>query len=208
MKLGRLIDLKRCMGCRSCVAACAVENHFTPDAPWNVMIEYEVGTYPNVKKVFNTMGCMHCENPSCKMACDAVGAKAITKNEFGMVIYDYDKCIGCGYCASVCPYGVPQLNAKIEALAPGKEKLGAENLDYADRHPTHRKKSNVQRNVLSAPTRLIKRLLMAKLTVSAKTRLTRQVATWFARCKRGCLATLATPIQTFPSASRPPMPNN
>lgn len=143
MKLGRLIDLKRCMGCRSCVAACAVENHFTPDAPWNVMIEYEVGTYPNVKKVFNTMNCMHCENPSCKMACDRVGAKAITKNEFGMVIIDYDKCIGCGYCASVCPYGVPQLNAKIEALAPGKEKLGAENLDYADRHPTHRKKSNV-----------------------------------------------------------------
>ncbi len=143
MKLGRLIDLKRCMGCRSCVAACAVENHFTPDAPWNVMIEYEVGTYPNVKKVFNTMNCMHCEHPSCKMACDRVGAKAITKNEFGMVIIDYDKCIGCGYCASVCPYGVPQLNTKIEALAPGKEKLGAENLDYADRHPTHRKKSNV-----------------------------------------------------------------
>jgi Fe-S-cluster-containing dehydrogenase component len=142
MKLGRLIDLKRCMGCRSCVAACAVENHFTPDAPWNVMIEYEVGTYPNVKKVFNTMSCMHCEHPACKAACDSVGAKAISKNAFGVVTIDYDKCIGCGYCATTCPYGVPQLNAAIAQLAPGKEKLGSENLDYADRHPTHRKKAN------------------------------------------------------------------
>ena len=40
MKYVRLIDTTRCMGCRSCMAACAVENHFTPDAAWNVMIEY------------------------------------------------------------------------------------------------------------------------------------------------------------------------
>ena len=51
-KLVRLIDQKRCMGCRSCIAACAVENHFTPDAPWNTMIEYEVGTFPKVKKIY------------------------------------------------------------------------------------------------------------------------------------------------------------
>ena len=43
-KFVRLIDTKRCMGCRACLSACAVENHFTPDAPWNVMIEYEIGT--------------------------------------------------------------------------------------------------------------------------------------------------------------------
>ena len=142
-KLVRLIDQKRCMGCRACLAVCATENHFTPDAPWNVMVEYEVGTYPKVKKVYNTMGCMHCEQPSCKAACDSVGAKAISKNAFGVVLIDYDKCIGCGYCAAVCPYGVPQLNAQIAPLAPGKEKLGAENIAYADRHPTHRKKSRV-----------------------------------------------------------------
>lgn len=142
-KLVRLIDQKRCMGCRACLAACATENHFTPDAPWNVMVEYEVGTYPQVKKVYNTMNCMHCEQPSCKAACDSIGAKAISKNAFGVVLIDYDKCIGCGYCAAVCPYGVPQLNKQVAQLAPGKEKLGAENIDYADRHPTHRKKANV-----------------------------------------------------------------
>ncbi len=143
MKFGRLIDLKRCMGCRSCVSACAVENHFTPDAAWNAMIEYEVGTYPVVNKVFNTMGCMHCEHPSCKAACDAVGAKAISKNAYGVVLIDYNKCIGCGYCAAVCPYGVPQMNSKTLApLYPGKGKEGAETIANADRHPTHQKKAN------------------------------------------------------------------
>jgi Fe-S-cluster-containing dehydrogenase component len=141
MKLGRLIDLKRCMGCRSCVSACAVENHFTPEAPWNVMIEYEVGTYPKVKKIFNTMGCMHCEHPACKAACDYIGVKAITKNEFGVVLINYDKCIGCGYCASTCPYGVPQYNESVKALSPGNGPLGDEAVPMAERHPTHRKKA-------------------------------------------------------------------
>ena len=142
-KFGRLIDQKRCMGCRACVAACAVENHFTPEAPWNVMIEYEVGTYPAVKKVYNTLNCMHCEQPSCKAACDYIGVKAISKNEFGVVLIDYDKCIGCGYCAAVCPYGVPQLNKGIAELYPGKGKTAYESLAYKYRHPTHRKKAKV-----------------------------------------------------------------
>jgi phenylacetyl-CoA:acceptor oxidoreductase subunit 1 len=142
-KLVRLIDMKRCMGCRACVAACAVENYFTPDAPWNVMNEYEVGTYPSVKKVFMTMGCMHCEKPACKAACDYIGAKAISKNQFGVVLVDYDKCIGCGYCTAVCPYGVPQYNAELKPLSPGKGAIGSETLKASMRHPTHRKKAKV-----------------------------------------------------------------
>lgn len=142
-KFVRLIDTKRCMGCRSCVAACAVENYFTPEAPWNAMVEYEVGTYPKVKKVFNTMNCMHCEQPACKAVCDAKGAKAITKNQYGVVLIDYEKCNGCGNCAAVCPYGVPQLNKSLQELNPGKGKVGAEQIAYTDRHPTHRKKANV-----------------------------------------------------------------
>ncbi|MEI7611881.1 MAG: 4Fe-4S dicluster domain-containing protein [Betaproteobacteria bacterium] len=142
-KLARLIDLKRCMGCRACVSTCAVENYFTPEAPWNVMIEYEVGTYPKVKKVFTTMSCMHCEKPACKAACDYIGVKAISKNEFGVVVVDYDRCIGCGYCANTCPYGVPQLNGTIKPLNPGQQPMGSETLPAFTRHPTHQKKSKV-----------------------------------------------------------------
>ncbi|MEO8132994.1 MAG: 4Fe-4S dicluster domain-containing protein, partial [Betaproteobacteria bacterium] len=111
--------------------------------PWNVMIDYEVGTYPKVKKVFNTMSCMHCEKPACKAACDYVGANAITKNAFGVVLVDYDKYIGCGYCAATCPYGVPQLNAELRPLSPGNGPIGSEAIPPAARHPTHRKKAKV-----------------------------------------------------------------
>lgn len=140
-KLARLIDTKRCMGCRACVSACAVENHFTPDAPWSAMIEYEVGTYPKVKKIYTPMACMHCEKPACKAACDYVGVKAIRKTELGNVVVDYDKCTGCGYCASTCPYGVPQLNKELKALSPGKGPLGSEAIPLAARHPTHQKRA-------------------------------------------------------------------
>lgn len=141
-KFVRVIDMERCMGCRACVAACAVENHYTPGAPWNVMIEREVGTYPYVRTVFSTMNCMHCEEPPCKKVCDAMGAKAITKNEFGVVLIDYDKCVGCQYCVAACPYGVPQYNEKVDSLYPGGP-TPYEAVPAAGRHPTHRKKVNV-----------------------------------------------------------------
>jgi len=142
-KLVRVIDMQRCMGCRACIAACHVENHFTPGAPWNVMLEHEVGTYPNVRTVFATMNCMHCEDPPCKTVCDTIKVYAISKNELGVVLIDYDKCIGCKYCYTVCPYGVPQYNEKLSSLYPDKQVTPYESIDTDQRHPTHRKKANV-----------------------------------------------------------------
>ncbi len=143
-KFVRVIDTKRCMGCRSCVAACAVENNFTPDAPWNVMMEFESGQYPNVARHFVTMNCMHCEHPACKAACDAAGFKAISKNEFGVVLIDYDKCSGCRYCVATCPYGVPQFNERVDKLYPeSKEATPYEAVPVEQRHPLHRKIANI-----------------------------------------------------------------
>lgn len=143
-KFVRVIDTKRCMGCRSCVAACAMENHFTPEAPWNVMIEYESGDYPNVSRNFVTMNCMHCENPPCKAACDAAGFKAISKNEFGVVLIDYEKCTGCRYCVATCPYGVPQFNQRISGLYPeNKIATPYEAIPSDKRHRLHRKITGV-----------------------------------------------------------------
>lgn len=140
-KLVRVIDSKRCMGCRSCVAACHVENHLTPGSEWNVMMERESGVFPNVNRTFTTMNCMHCEHPACMEACNAVGARAISKNELGVVLIDYDKCIGCQYCNAVCPYGVPQFTDKVDNLYPGAEKTAYEKIADEKRHPTHRKKA-------------------------------------------------------------------
>lgn len=142
-KLVRVIDMQRCMGCRACIAACHVENHFTPNAPWNVMIENEIGTYPNVRTTFTTMNCMHCEDPPCKTVCDSIGVKAISKNEFGVVLIDYERCIGCRYCEAVCPYGVPQFNEKVDSLYPDQEATPYEAIPNEQRDPLHRKKAAV-----------------------------------------------------------------
>ena len=143
-KFVRVIDTKRCMGCRSCVAACAVENNLTEKSPWNVMIEHESGVYPNVNIGFMTLNCQHCEKPACKVACDLAGFKAISKNEFGVVLIDYDKCSGCGYCAAVCPYGVPQINGeKLGSLYPGEAPTPTEAIPANKRHWTHRKMPKV-----------------------------------------------------------------
>jgi Fe-S-cluster-containing dehydrogenase component len=140
-KFVRVIDTERCMGCRSCLSACYMENHLTPDSPWNVMMEWETGTYPNVGRNFVTMNCMHCEDPPCQLACDAIGVKAISKNEFGVVLIDYEKCIGCQYCQAVCPYGVPQYNAKVGNLYPDQGPTPPEQIAAEARHATHRKKA-------------------------------------------------------------------
>ena len=138
-KFVRLIDMERCMGCRACVAACSVENRCAPEAPWNQMLEYEVGRYPNASMVFATLGCMHCEDAPCKKACDSIGANAISKNEQGVVLIDYDKCIGCEYCAAVCPYGVVKFTEAGKPLYEEQASLTAyEASDRKLRHETHR----------------------------------------------------------------------
>jgi phenylacetyl-CoA:acceptor oxidoreductase subunit 1 len=144
-KLARVIDMERCMGCRACIAACITENYYTPDSRWNEMVEHEVGEYPNARTVFATMACMHCEDAPCQKVCDSIGVHAITTNELGVVLVDYDKCIGCQYCVAVCPYGVPQYNETLGSLYPeAKDSVTPyENVAAEDRHPTHRKKPEV-----------------------------------------------------------------
>jgi formate dehydrogenase iron-sulfur subunit len=49
--------------------------------------------------------CRHCLEPACASACP-VGA--LHQTEFGAVMYDSNKCLGCRYCMMACPYGIPR----------------------------------------------------------------------------------------------------
>jgi len=94
-------DLRRCIGCQTCTAACKLANGTPPGVQWRRVVDIEVGEYPNVKRVFLPTGCQHCANPPCEEVCPT---KATYTRDNGTVQIDYDLCIGCAYCAVACPY--------------------------------------------------------------------------------------------------------
>lgn len=117
-RLVMLIDVKRCIGCNTCALACKVENNLPDGIWWNRALtrggkerDTPAGVYPHLALGYLTFACQHCENPPCVKACPV---KATYKREEdGVVIQDYNRCIGCRYCMIACPYtGVRQFNQK------------------------------------------------------------------------------------------------
>ncbi|MBI4684428.1 MAG: 4Fe-4S dicluster domain-containing protein [Nitrospirae bacterium] len=98
-----VIDLRKCVGCHACTVACMAENKLPPGIVYRPVMDVETGQYPNVSRKFTPKPCFHCENPSCVPVCP-VGAT--WKREDGIVVIDYNKCIGCRYCLIACPYNV------------------------------------------------------------------------------------------------------
>ncbi len=94
-------DLRSCVGCQTCTAACRHANATPPGTQWRRVIDMEIGEYPEVSRVFVPVGCMHCEDPPCMTVCPSTATR---KRDDGIVTIDYDLCIGCAYCAVACPY--------------------------------------------------------------------------------------------------------
>ncbi|MDX2078386.1 MAG: 4Fe-4S dicluster domain-containing protein [bacterium] len=99
-----VIDLSKCIGCDYCVYACQATNDTTPDMRWNIRIEDET---PQGDIFHVTRPCLHCKHAPCVSVCP-VGA-TYTRPD-GLVMMDYDKCIGCRYCQTACPYGARSFN--------------------------------------------------------------------------------------------------
>ncbi|HYG57003.1 MAG TPA: 4Fe-4S dicluster domain-containing protein [Symbiobacteriaceae bacterium] len=97
-----VIDLARCSGCETCTVSCKAENRTPPGVSYNVVIEQELGKYPNTRKVNTPRPCMQCENPPCVAVCP-VGATF--KGPGGITCIDQNLCIGCRYCIAACPFG-------------------------------------------------------------------------------------------------------
>lgn len=101
---GFFFDQSRCFGCHACAVACKVWNELPPGPLKYLKIyEYEKGVFPQVRMYFHWIPCYHCENPVCVAVCPE---EAMYKEaEYGAVIIDGDKCIGCRLCYQACPYG-------------------------------------------------------------------------------------------------------
>ncbi len=101
---GMVIDLSKCIGCQYCVYACQAVNDVTDDMRWNVYLMDRTET----GDIFHmTRPCMHCEEPPCAEVCPT---GATYRRADGLVVIDYDKCIGCRYCMVACPYEVRRFN--------------------------------------------------------------------------------------------------
>jgi len=93
---GMVIDLKRCVGCYSCVLSCKQEHFLPPGIFFNRLLISEAGA-----KLVYPILCQHCKEAVCVKACPA---GATVQREDGIVYVDQDKCVGCRYCLVACPY--------------------------------------------------------------------------------------------------------
>lgn len=99
-----VIDLSKCVGCDYCVYACQAVNDTREDMRWNIRVVDET---PTGETFHITRPCLHCNNAPCVAVCPV----AATYNRAdGLVIMDYDRCIGCRYCQTACPYGARVFN--------------------------------------------------------------------------------------------------
>lgn len=100
-KWAMVLDLRKCIGCSACTIGCKAENVLPPGVVYRPVMDEEMGIYPSVTRRFIPRPCMQCEKPPCVPVCPV---KATRKREDGIVVVDYERCIGCRYCITACPY--------------------------------------------------------------------------------------------------------
>ncbi len=131
---GYALNISKCKGYRECVKACTLVNNQSrePEIQYIRVLEMENGSLdleksnhyydesenvPKKGKYYLPVQCHQCENAPCVKACP-VGAT--WKEKDGIVVIDYNWCIGCRMCMNACPYWARRFNWK-EPLLPKEE---------------------------------------------------------------------------------------
>lgn len=93
-----IIKPEKCIGCRTCELMCSFGHYaqFNPKMANVTVMEYEAAS------VAIPVMCLQCEEPTCLKVCPV---SAISRNEDGAVVMNYDRCIGCKMCMNACPLG-------------------------------------------------------------------------------------------------------
>ena len=121
---GYALDLSRCIGCRKCVYACVKENNQSrdPQIHWiqvlqmenekgidfaHSSVQYIPEKVPEKGHFYVPIQCQQCRTPQCTKVCPV---KATWQTPDGIVVVDYNWCIGCRYCMAACPYGARHFN--------------------------------------------------------------------------------------------------
>lgn len=134
VKFGYGLDLSRCIGCRRCVYGCVAENNQSrePQVHWIRVVRldkekgvdldraehyYNPAQVPEPGHFYLPVQCQQCEKAPCTKVCPVQATW--TEND-GIVVVDYNWCIGCRYCMAACPYGARKFNWK-KASVPKEE---------------------------------------------------------------------------------------
>jgi len=121
----KLVDTTTCIGCKACEIACQEWNDLPfaqtmfdntyqtmPETSWNFWNLIKFNEHErddgNMMLLMRKDQCMHCAEPGCLTACPADGA--IVQYTNGIVDFQQDHCIGCGYCITGCPFDIPKFN--------------------------------------------------------------------------------------------------
>jgi formate dehydrogenase iron-sulfur subunit len=125
LEVCKLIDTTTCIGCKACEVACLEWNGLSytettfqnsyqtmPETAWNYWNLIKFDEYEpeggNLMLLMRKDQCMHCEEPGCLEACPAEGA--IVQYANGIVDFQQEHCIGCGYCMTGCPFNIPKFS--------------------------------------------------------------------------------------------------
>ena len=132
VKFGYAINLSLCNGNGKCMEACNKENnhHRGNDQSYIRVLEMSNGsldmeqgsttydhTVPKDEKFYMPVQCQQCDNPPCVTVCPI---EATWKEDDGIVVVDYNWCIGCRYCEAACPYHARRFNWE-EPEVPAEE---------------------------------------------------------------------------------------
>ncbi len=124
-EVAKLIDVSICIGCKACQVACSEWNDLRDEVGQNVGVydnpidlsakSWTVMRFDEVQQengrlewLIRKDGCMHCTDPGCLKACPSPGA--IVQYANGIVDFQSEHCIGCGYCVAGCPFNVPRIS--------------------------------------------------------------------------------------------------
>ncbi|OFW26661.1 MAG: formate dehydrogenase subunit beta [Acidobacteria bacterium RIFCSPLOWO2_02_FULL_65_29] len=126
----KLVDTSTCIGCKACEVACQEWNDLPPETTvqmgtyqtlpdltenfWNLIKFREHDEGDRLHWLMRKDQCMHCTEPGCLIACPAPGA--IVQYTNGIVDFQQDQCIGCGYCMTGCPFNVPKFSQKTRRV--------------------------------------------------------------------------------------------
>jgi molybdopterin-containing oxidoreductase family iron-sulfur binding subunit len=119
---GYAFNISKCRGYLECIRGCIRENNQdrASGMQYITIHEHRKGEFdfskapddfyhvvPADGHFYIGTQCFHCEHPPCVDVCPV---QATWKEEDGIVVVDYNWCIGCRYCEAACPYDARRFN--------------------------------------------------------------------------------------------------